>query len=207
MFVEALFAGKPRPFGPRQSPSSIIKQPFTELNVMHDGAVEDEQGNKKLHGGPEMAMHQFAQESYAILKKQFPAIASKLVLGSIGENISAADMSDTTVFIGDVYRIGEVVLEVNSPRAPCSKINQRYAEKNIDLFIAEHGITGWYYRVIETGKMCIGDKFELQHRLSRTCSIKEIMRLVRNKDVASIEKVEAASINGMAKEWVNKLTK
>lgn len=207
MFVEALFAGKPHPFGPRQSPSSIIKQPFTELHIKHDGAVEDEQGNKKLHGGPEMAMHQFAQESYAILQKQFPAFANNLVHGSIGENISAAGMNDTNVFIGDIYRIGEVVLEVNSPRAPCSKINQRYAVKNMDLFIAEHGITGWYYRVIETGKMCVGDKVELQHRLNQTCSIKEVMRLVRNKDVTSPEKANAASINGLAKEWVNKLTK
>ncbi|MFT5276400.1 MAG: MOSC domain-containing protein YiiM [Glaciecola sp.] len=207
MFVEALFAGKPQPFGPRQSPSSIIKKPFEQLHVQLDGAIEDEQGNKKLHGGPEMAMHQFAQESYAALQKKFPTIDNKLVFGSIGENISAPRMNDTTVFIGDRYRFGEVVLEVNSPRAPCSKINQRFALKNIDLFIAEQGITGWYYRVVETGKICLGDEIQLEHRLSQTCSIKEIMRLVRSKDASASEKADAASINGLAKEWVKKLKK
>ena len=116
-------------------------------------------------------------------------------------------MNDTTVFIGDRYRFGEVVLEVNSPRAPCSKINQRFALKNIDLFIAEQGITGWYYRVVETGKICLGDEIQLEHRLSQTCSIKEIMRLVRSKDASASEKADAASINGLAKEWVKKLKK
>ena len=57
MFVEALCAGKPQQFGARQSPSSIIKKPFEQLNVKLDGAIEDEQSNKKLHGGPEMARH------------------------------------------------------------------------------------------------------------------------------------------------------
>lgn len=207
MLVDALFAGKPQAFGPRQSPSSIIKQPFEQLHIEIDGAVEDEQGNKKLHGGPEMAMHQYSQENYKKLQKQFPTVAQKLVVGSIGENISAGQMNDNNVFIGDTYRIGTVVLQVNSPRAPCVKINQRYGIKNMDLFIAEQGITGWYYRVIETGFMQIGDTITLEHRLQKTKSINDIMRLVRSKDACNTEKIDASAIKGLAAEWVRKLNK
>jgi MOSC domain-containing protein YiiM len=207
MLVDALFAGKPQAFGPRQSPSSIIKQPFEQLYIEIDGAVEDEQGNKKLHGGPEMAMHQYSQESYERLQRQFPTIAHKLVVGSIGENISAGQMNDNNVFIGDTCRIGSVVLQVNSPRAPCVKINQRYGVKNMDLFIAEHGITGWYYRVIETGVMQINDEITLEHRLQKTKSISDIMRLVRSKDDFNAEKADARKIKGLATEWVRKLNK
>jgi MOSC domain-containing protein YiiM len=207
MKVEALFAGKPQPFGPRQSPSSIIKQAFERLHIELDGATEDEQGNKKLHGGPEMAMHQYSQESYDLLKKEYPNIADKLVFGSIGENISANKMTDRNVFIGDTYRIGSVVLQVNSPRAPCVKINQRYGVKNMDLFIAEQGITGWYYRVLETGTMHIGDDIVLEHRLKKTKSIAEIMHLVRSKDSHYEDKADAAAIKGLATEWLRKLKK
>jgi len=207
MLVDALFAGKPQAFGPRQSPSSIIKQPFEQLHIEIDGAVEDEQGNKKLHGGPEMAMHQYSQENYALLQKQFPTVAHKLVFGSIGENISAGQMNDNNVFIGDTYRIGSVVLQVNSPRAPCVKINQRYGVKNMDLFIAEQGITGWYYRVIETGFIQIGDAISLEHRLQNTRCISDIMRLVRSKDTCIAEKADASKIKGLAAEWVRKLKK
>lgn len=206
MFVEALYAAKPQPFGPRQTPSSIIKHAHQTLNILSDGAIEDEQGNKKLHGGPEMAMHQYSQESYILLQQQFPELAHKLTLGSIGENISAPLMNDDNVFIGDTYRIGEVVLQVNSPRAPCVKINQRYACKNMDLFIANRGITGWYYRVIEVGKMSVGDEIILEHRLHETKSISEIMHLARSKNKDDAERVNASLIQGLAKEWVKKLT-
>ncbi|MFT4732605.1 MAG: MOSC domain-containing protein YiiM [Gammaproteobacteria bacterium] len=207
MLVDALFAGKPQAFGPRRSPSSIIKEQFEQLHIELDGASNDEQGNKKLHGGPEMAMHQYSQESYKALKDQFPGIAHKLIFGSIGENISAPTMNDENVFIGDTYRIGGVVLQVNSPRAPCSKINQRYGVKNMDLFIAEKGITGWYYRVIETGIMQVGDRITLEHRLQKTTSIRNIMRLTRSKDKIMSLRLEAAAINGLAAEWVRKLKK
>ncbi|MFQ3250426.1 MAG: MOSC domain-containing protein YiiM [Glaciecola sp.] len=207
MLVDALFAGKPKAFGPRQSPSSIIKQPFEQLHIEIDGAIEDEQGNKKLHGGPEMALHQFSQESYVVLQNEFTAIAEKLAIGSIGENISAPLMNDRNVFIGDTYRIGSVIIQVNSPRAPCVKINQRYGVQNIDLFIGEQGITGWYFRVIETGIMNVGDEIKLEHRLQNTKSIAEIMRLVREKGSPSSEKLDAAKINGLAAEWRRKLSK
>lgn len=207
MLIDALFAGKPQPFGPRQSPSSIIKQRFQQLKVELDGAIEDEQGNKKLHGGPEMAMHQFAQDSYLALQKQFPQIAERFVIGSIGENISSPDMHDRNVFIGDTYRMGSVVLQVNSPRAPCVKINQRFGVKNIDLCIGEQGLTGWYFRVIETGIMQQGDAIKLEHRLQNTKSVADIMRLVRQKDSSQSEKADAAGIHGLAAEWVRKLKK
>jgi MOSC domain-containing protein YiiM len=77
----------------------------------------------------------------------------------------------------------------------------------MDLFISEQRITGWYYRVIETGRMKVGDNITLEHRLQSTKSISDIMRLVRSKDKSIPEKVEASAINGLAAEWVRKLKK
>lgn len=207
MIIQALYAGKPQAFGPRQKPSSIIKTPHDQLTIELDGALEDEQGNKKLHGGPEMALHQYSLESYAVLQKRFPEIADKLTPGSIGENISAPDMNDENVYIGDTYEIGDVVIQVNSPRAPCVKINQRYKTKNVDVFVAQKGITGWYFRVLETGTIKIGDQMKLVHRLQNTKSVKDIIRLVRDKDKDLHARLIAAEIPALAKEWVSKLKK
>lgn len=205
MYIEALYAGKPTPFGPRKTPSSIIKQPFQTIHVEFDGAVEDEQGNKKLHGGPEMAIHQYSQFSYQVLKNHFESIADRFVIGSIGENISSPDMTDENVLIGDIYKMGDVLLQVSSPRAPCVKINQRYFHKDIDLFIAKQGITGWYYRVMREGKITIGDPITLEDRDEQNPSIKEVMRLVRTKMGLREQKQEAANASGLAQEWVKKL--
>jgi len=67
MQITTLFAGKPQAFGPRKSLSSIVKTPYEQLQIESTGAREDEQGNKKLHGGVQMALHQYAQESYEVL--------------------------------------------------------------------------------------------------------------------------------------------
>ncbi len=158
MRISQLYAGKPQAFGPRNAPSSIIKKAHTKLNVLFDGALEDEQGNKKLHGGPFMALHQYAQENYAKLSLEFPNTAQEFSIGSIGENLSAPSMNEKNVFIGDQYKIGSCILEVVSPRAPCSKINHRYGKKGIDSFIAQTGMTGWYYKVIQEGSITIGDE-------------------------------------------------
>jgi MOSC domain-containing protein YiiM len=180
MQISHLFAGKPIPFGPRSSPSSIIKKAHASLRIMRDGAVEDEQGNKKLHGGPYMALHQFAQDSYSQLAAQFPHTKVPFDIGSIGENLSAPNMDDHTVFIGDQYKIGSCVLQVVSPRAPCSKINQRYQNRDpqkIDLFVAQQAITGWYYSVLQEGDMQVGDAIELVERAHEKISIAQIWRL------------------------------
>ncbi|MFC4701388.1 MOSC domain-containing protein [Glaciecola siphonariae] len=208
MNISALFAGKPQPFGPRKSPSSIIKTAHESLNVVSDGATEDEQGNKKLHGGPQMALHQFAQASYIALQNAFPKTAYLMSIGSIGENISAAHMHEDNVFIGDIYQMGEVVVQVSSPRAPCSKINQRYGQKKIDLFILEHGITGWYFRVLQSGVLKVGDSIELTHRNEQPVSVKTLMHMSKPPEGISFSEGElqaALTTEGLAPEWQDKL--
>lgn len=205
--IEHLYAGKPQAFGPRQSPSSIIKKSYNILNIRFDGAVEDEQGNKKLHGGPYMALHQYAQQSYAQLTSVFPTTNQAIEIGSIGENISAPYMNETNVFIGDQYKIGSSIIKVVSPRAPCSKINHRYGQNKIDLFVGEQAITGWYYSVVKEGEIKIGDDIQLHYREESPISVEQIWRLRRlklpvdNMDAWLTLADQAYQEPGLAPEW------
>jgi MOSC domain-containing protein YiiM len=205
--IEHLYAGKPQPFGPRQTPSSIIKQAHHTLNVKFEGALEDEQGNKKLHGGPYMALHQFAQRSYAMLAQNFPNTLQKITTGTIGENISAPHMNETNVFIGDEYQIGSTILKVVSPRAPCSKINHRYGAPKIDLWVAKQATTGWYYSVVQEGEISVGDQIILMNRETSPISVKEIWELRQLKlpfesPQASMNlATKASQLSSLAPEW------
>jgi MOSC domain-containing protein YiiM len=210
MKISALFAGKPVPFGPRQSPSSIIKYPHDSLTIKTDGALEDEQGNKKLHGGPQMALHQFAQGSYQYLQQAFPDAAEKMHIGSIGENISAPDMDESNVYIGDIYRIGDVLLQVSSPRAPCSKINQRYGKKKIDTFILENGLTGWYFRVLQSGKITVNDMIILEQRNEHPVSVRTLMQMSKPLEGMYFSKealLAAREQRELAPEWQDKIAR
>ena len=201
MLIDSLFAAKPVPFGPRGAPSSIQKSPTDTLTVYHSGTKEDEQGNKKLHGGPEKVLHQFSFTGYNVLKQAYSDV--QFDKGSIGENMLVDGMDDTNVYIGDVYQVGAVVLQVSAPRAPCNKISHRYGVKNLDRFVGLQGITGWYYRVLDTGVVAVNDSVSLLSRADDTVSVKALMQAVYDKG-----NVEAAAdyvrLSVLDDEWREK---
>ncbi|QJR81358.1 MOSC domain-containing protein [Alteromonas pelagimontana] len=180
MKVNALFAGKPQPFGPRGAPSSIVKQPIDAITVKADCTEEDEQGNKKLHGGPEKVLHQYGRAGYETLSAAYPE--TRFEPGTIGENIFVEGMNDDTVFIGDIYQFGEVVLQVSAPRAPCNKISHRFGIKNLDRFVGINGATGWYYRVLTAGVIHINDAVSLLKRQDKTVSVQSLVQCIYNED-------------------------
>ncbi|WP_137165646.1 MOSC domain-containing protein [Salinimonas lutimaris] len=201
MQINALFAGKPAPFGPRGAPSSIIKASASTLTVRQTGTDEDEQGNKKLHGGPEKVLHQYSYEGYQQLDRLLPQ--HSFAPGTIGENLLVEGMHDNNVFIGDVYRFGEVVLQVSAPRAPCNKISHRFGIKNMDRLVGLHGITGWYYRVIETGVLNLDDSVSLVSRPDNTVSIAAIMQSVYDPALTS-QAGHYTTLEVVDREWREK---
>ncbi len=202
MKIIGLYAGKPRPFGPRGAPSSIIKSPVTQLTVNKTGTLEDEQGNKKLHGGPEKVLHQYSVQNYDLLKQHFPQ--GKFDFGSIGENLLVSGMQDANVYIGDRYQVGEVILQVNAPRSPCNKISHRYGIANLDRFVSQQQITGWYYRVEQSGVIRLDSSVILLSRVDDAVSVKEMVRcLFVTKD--SKQALAMSQHEGLDPEWRTKL--
>jgi MOSC domain-containing protein YiiM len=205
MFIQQLFAATPVPFGPKGSPSSIVKSPVSQLSVLIDKTIEDEQGNKRLHGGVEKVLHQYSIDSYAVFAQHFPDHANDFVPGSIGENIAVAGMTDKNTRIGDIYRMGEVLLQVSSPREPCCKISQRFGIKGLDSFVNQHGITGWYFRVLEPGIIKQGDKVTLEMTDSGSLSIYQFMAVLNNKSATKECLESAAAISDLDPEWAKRL--
>ena len=114
-------------------------------------------------------------------------------------------MNDSNTKIGDVFRVGEAVIQVGSPRVPCNKISQRFELQMLDAFVNKHLITGWYYRVLEPGEICVGDKVELEVTDSGSLSVRQFMSLVNDKDadLASLE--IAAGLSELDPEWQKRM--
>jgi MOSC domain-containing protein YiiM len=160
-----LFAGTPVRIDDEGQFSAIWKQPVAgPVRIAKAGLVGDVQADRRVHGGPEKAVHQYAGENYAKLAAAFPQIADTLIVGSIGENISTFGFDETNVCIGDIVRAGSAVLQVSQPRRPCWKIDSRYGLKGITAYIVESGLTGWYYRVLEEGEAQPGEPLEIIER-------------------------------------------
>lgn len=159
--VLGLFTGRARPLPPEGQPSAIVKAPLEgPMRIGAQGAAGDEQADRRVHGGPDKAVHQYPSENYAVFRAQYPERAGDFVPGSIGENIASAGMLESDVCIGDLYRIGRCLLQVSQPRSPCWKIDRRYAVERLSRFVQGRRIAGWYYRVLEPGTLEIGDAIE-----------------------------------------------
>ncbi len=200
MNIHSLFAGKPAPFGPRGAPSSIVKYPVSTIRVHKAHTEEDEQGNKKLHGGVEKVLHQYSLQGYELLNETYPQGA--FAPGTIGENLLVAEMDDSNVHIGDCYLMGDVHLQVSAPRAPCNKISHRYRIANLDRFVGAHGITGWYYRVIQPGILHEMDEVMLVSRPDHTLTIAALMKGIVGRDKAIAE--SGLGIRELDPEWHDK---
>ena len=159
-----VFVGKVRDYDGSR-PSAIGKiQVDGELILGELGLEGDEQADLRYHGGPEKALHQYPAEHYALLAQEWPQCASLLGPGVLGENISTRGMTEHDVCIGDVFGMGEARIQLSQPRSPCWKIDRRLKVDGASRFVEAAGVTGWYYRVLDEGRLCAGDEIVLLER-------------------------------------------
>lgn len=163
--IEQLFVGGLRPLPPEGQATGIFKTATAApVRLGFDGLDGDRHGDPRHHGGPEKALHQYPAGHYRALAARFPEIADLLVPGVLGENVSSAGMNEHVACIGDIYRIGGATVQLSQPRQPCWRINHRLGVERASCFVAENGLTGWYYRVVDVGLVAAGDKIVLLER-------------------------------------------
>ena len=178
MDVQGLYRGKAQILKPSSEYTGIFKHPVSCVEVDELGIVGDVQVDKRYHGGPDKALHQYSLPSYRRITEAYAALNGVAVAGSIGENITIAEMSEATVCLGDQYRFGSVLVQVSEPRRPCWKINAIFKQSDLSAFIECEGITGWYYRVLEVGEIALGDGAELVERPNPQVSIASFNRIL-----------------------------
>lgn len=162
--VEAVCTGTARPFNGAEL-SAFAKRPREgAVQVLTDGLAPDEQADRRVHGGPEMALHLYPLDHHAFWREQLgdhPLLAEP---GAFGSNLAVSSLTEEMVHIGDRFRLGPkttgALIEISQPRQPCWKIEHRFGAKGMVASIIQTGRCGWYFRVIEPGEVAAGDALE-----------------------------------------------
>jgi len=205
--IDRVFAGGISPLPPEGQPTGIFKQPVDgSVALGKEGLAGDAQADRRVHGGPEKALHHYAADNYPVLAAAFPELASQLVAGSLGENLSSRGLTEETVCIGDIFRLGGARIQVSQPRSPCWKIDHKFGVAGLTRFIADHGATGWYYRVLEGGNLGTGDALELIDRNPDPITLQRLWQahLAHRPDADEI--AACAATPGLTPGWVRKLS-
>lgn len=115
----------------------------------------DRQGDLMGHGGEHRAVFVYQIESYRYWEEQLGR--DGFTYGQFGENFTVEGLPDDEVCIGDRYRIGDAVFEVTQPRVTCYRVGIRMAEPQMASLLVAHRRPGFYFRVLEEGKVQAGD--------------------------------------------------
>ncbi|UDJ82448.1 6-hydroxyaminopurine reductase [Kosakonia oryzae] len=161
-----VFTGKIRDYDGSR-PSAIAKlQVEGELLLTELGIAGDEQAEKSYHGGTDRALCHYPREHYAHWAQMFPEQAALFCAPAFGENLSTEGLTEQNVFIGDIFRWGDTLIQVTQPRSPCFKLNFHFGISDISAQMQESGRVGWLYRVVAAGKVSAEAPLELLSRVS-----------------------------------------
>jgi MOSC domain-containing protein YiiM len=168
-------AGRPKavPWGNLKR-SAIDKQPHTgPIQVTTLGLVSDEQADHADHGGTEQALYAYARED---LDRWGAMLGRELRNGQFGENLTVEGIELTHATIGERWRIGSVLIELNAPRIPCSVFQGFMDEPQWVKRFTVEGRPGGYFRVLAEGELHAGDDVAVEHRPDHGVTLQQVFR-------------------------------
>ncbi|TDQ56383.1 MOSC domain-containing protein YiiM [Mesocricetibacter intestinalis] len=144
--------------------SAIRKIPVEGVFVNAQGAEGNEVGLSAHHGGVDKALFFMAADSFERLNQLSGCDFDYKDSAVYGENFILSGCNESNVCIGDIYRIGEALIEISQPRRPCERLSLSSANPDMQDIIFDSGLTGWYVRVLEGGEIRRNQLLELCRR-------------------------------------------
>lgn len=138
--------------------TGICKETVQEAFLTVDGFHGDGVADLRHHGGLDRAVCVYPYEHYQLWEREF---GETLPQSTFGENLTVSNMLEQDIHIGDIFQVGEAVIQVTQSRIPCSTITKRTGLPLILKRIIETGYTGYLCRVLEEGMVRSDSKITL----------------------------------------------
>jgi MOSC domain-containing protein YiiM len=177
--IDAVLTGRVTRFTEDGETSAIAKSPVDGPRAVRFLGIEgDSQADLSVHGGPDKAIHHYPRDHYRWWQDRLPGRGVLDHAGTFGENISTLALTERDVCIGDRFRLGTALVEVCQGRQPCWKQAHRLGDKGVVATMVKSGRSGWYYRVIEEGRVAAGDELMRTERLHPEWTVERVTGVV-----------------------------
>lgn len=178
MKIISLNVGRPRlvVWDGQSVSTGIFKSPVEGRVMLRTLNLDgDRQADLTVHGGPNKAAYAYPSEHYGYWRDELPDV--ELPWGMFGENFTTEGLDESSVNIGDRFRVGTAEVLVRQPRMPCYKLGIKFGRKDILKRFLASGRTGFYFSVEREGEVSAGDKVELLARDENNVTVADITRL------------------------------
>lgn len=175
-------------YGEEEVRTGGAKRPVQSAVLRTTGFDGDGQADLVNHGGPEKAVCVYPFDHYAHWER---VLGRRLEPGALSENLTVSGAVESGVCIGDVFGVGEAVVQVSQPRTPCSKLARKNGERLLTKWVGQTGYSGYYLRVLSGGLVSTGDAFERIENHPERISIADVNEIVygRSQDPALLERL------------------
>ncbi|XVV01587.1 MOSC domain-containing protein [Actinosynnema sp. CA-248983] len=160
--------------------TGIAKRPVTGPVQVHapqsgSGVEGDFVADTKNHGGDLKAVYAYARED---LDEWSAELGRDLGPGLFGENLTTEGVDLTNAVLGERWRIGTALLQVTTPRIPCSTFARVMEQQGWVKAFTAKAAPGAYFRVLEPGAIAAGDEAVLVDRPGHDVTIGLAFRAV-----------------------------
>jgi len=180
--------------------TAIFKQPIEGRVMLRTLNLDgDRQADLSVHGGPTKAVYVYPAEHYDYWRRELPNM--DLPYGMFGENFTVTGFSETTLNIGDQFRVGSATVIVTEPRMPCYKLGIRFGRTDIIKKFLASERSGFYLGVLAEGEVGVGDEFALVKRNEPSVTVNEVTRLY-SRDRGNVELLRrAVAVEALPESW------
>ncbi len=136
-----------------------VRDPGPKRGGLGSGVLDDEVGDTRPHGGTNQAVYAYAREDLDWWADQ---LGRPLSDGLFGENVTTLGVDCTHARIGELWRIGDVTLQVQGPRIPCATFAGHMGERGWVKRFTDAGRVGAYLSVVRPGTLRPGDRIAVE---------------------------------------------
>ena len=188
--------------------TAFFKHPVIgPVQFHHDHIEGDGSADRVHHGGIDKAVLAYSLNHYAPWQIEWNV--GVLPYGAFGENLSIMGLTEDDVCLGDIWRLGNVLMQVSQPRQPCWKLGRRWNRTDLPKRVIETGRTGWYLRVVTQGSAAAG-KLSLEERPYAEWTVSRCNHIAYAKNetgAISTQRHALAEIPVLSLSWREKLAK
>ncbi|MGL4490432.1 MAG: MOSC domain-containing protein [Rhizobiaceae bacterium] len=154
--------------------TGIYKRPVSNaVFITKLGPEGDVIVDKEHHGGVDQAVYLYSTDDYQWWQEK---LGRPVEPGLFGENLTISGIESASVCVGDLFQINDVVMEVTSPRIPCSTLSARMADTKFAKTFMDGERPGIYCRVLKEGTVKTGDVISYEKYTGQKINLREMFK-------------------------------
>lgn len=150
-----------------------VRDPGARGQGPGSGLNGDYIGDDRHHGGAHQAVYAFSRPELDYWEHE---LGLSIAPGTFGENLTIGGYDVDSALLGEIWRIGEIRLQVTGGRIPCRTFAAAMQQQGWVKTFTQRARTGAYLRVLDPGEVKAGMELTVEFRPDHGITVSQAFR-------------------------------